>query len=362
MKRILALTLACATFAVSTLTFSSCGKSIMKDDAFSHIFSEVFDKKANAVTEADLAKVESFEILTYSDINNVTVTLEGYSKIMDSENPDKEAAQEFVKSVDISDFSFESFDDFKLLTGLKEFHAIYTGFKSFDFLSECKLLEEFTVMANYDCTDYSVIRNFPNIKTFAISEGSIDDLTPISEAVTLTSLTLDSVQNGEYGLSDLSFVSSLTNLESFSAASGMIYEIDALSSLENLEYLNLSYNGVDDVTPIAGLKNLKYIDLTQNLVRDLSSLKNYDPESFEVIILDLNSSIKDWSPLDYLGKKVQGRPTGYKIDDSVTAKPIEDHKEHNEELPKVEISVDTGEEIFEEGFGDNDIDVSMFDF
>lgn len=423
MKRILALLLASAIVAFSALTFSSCTDKAEKEytEAFDHVFSQVFEKNVEDITAEDYASVESFEILTYSETNTVTVALEGYDAIMNSETPDEEAAAKLIKTVDIKDKNFDDREGFKKLTGLKAFCAIYTSFDSFDFLSECKELEVFMVNSNFECSDYAVLENFPNLKKLEITEGSVDDLSVISKLTSLTQLSLDSVQNGEYNITDISFVSPLTNLTSLSLSSNMIYDLSALDSLKNLEYLNLAYNaGIDDVSVLAGLTNLKYIDLTQSLVKDLTPLTNFDPENFEVVILDLNSVITDWSPLDYLGKKVQGRPTGYVLPEadtsSETEEPTEepdniaesgnetednsveasaDVKENTDEKtpepektepvdendpqpepekepeanapgtvsePEIEVSVDTGEQEFEEGFGDNDIDVSIFDF
>ena len=82
-----------------------------------------------------------------------------------------------------------------------------------------------------------------------------------------------------------------------------------VSELKNLKSLNASYNCIEDVSPISQMTELVYLDLTQNPIKDLSSLTNFNPEKFEKIILDLNTLIKDWSPLDYLGNKVQGKPT-----------------------------------------------------
>ena len=311
--------LSVAALSISTvlsLSMTGCPKALVdrippedaasfSDSAMASVFADLFEKDQEKITVSDLASIECFEIMTYSETNTVTIALEGYLDCIEQDSDDYE---QYVKTVDITGKVFSNYDDFKYLTGLRQFSAIYTSFPNYDFLSECKELEKFSTSANYECHDYSILASLPNLKSVSITEGSIDDLSFFSEMPGITELSLDQMICGEDMISDISFISNLTNLERFSASSGRISDISPLAGLKNLEYLNLAYNIVEDVSPIADLTSLTYIDLTQNLVKDVSPLTNYDPEKFERIILDLNSGITDWSPLDYLDGKVQGKP------------------------------------------------------
>lgn len=314
------LTAAVLLFAfVTSISLSGCPKACVPvqrpadaidftDKNIEKVFMSIFEKDAGMVTESDMSSIECFQIMTYSETNTVTVALSGYLDIVSSENPDYEKAAEFVKTTDITDYIFESYNDLGYLTGLREFTATYTSFPNFDFLAPCKELERFSIVANTEIVEYSFLSEFPKLYSVSISESSIKNTSDFEKLTNLTELTLDQISSEDYLLSDPKFLSGLTNLKRLSLASGMVFDISALSSLENLEYLNLAYNGVEDVSPIANLKKLKYIDLTQNLISDVSPLTNYNAETFERLILDLNSGITDWSPLDYLDNKVQGKP------------------------------------------------------
>ena len=58
--------------------------------------------------------------------------------------------------------------------------------------------------------------------------------------------------------------------------SGMgITDISGLEYLNNLEYLDLSNNNINDITPLSHLFNLDYLNLSNNKIEDISSLPNY---------------------------------------------------------------------------------------
>lgn len=308
MQRLVSAIIITIILITSVICFSGCAGIGFEDDTFAHVFSEAFDKKVNAITEEDLAQIQGIEIVTYSSANYVVITLEGYYEEKQN-GADKEALQKYVKRVDITDMEILSFDDLGRLVNLKEFDALYVPISDFDFLKECQNLEIFTISNNNACDDYTFLSGFGNLKELYITSCAIKDPSFISNLKGLKSLSLDYCTSGEYMLYDISCVSTLEELEELSISSIMVYDISPLSNLKKLKFLNASYNGIDDVTPLSQLSELVYIDLTQNPISDLSSLVNFDPEKFERIILDLNTLITDWSPLDYLGSKVQGKPT-----------------------------------------------------
>ena len=302
-KIIIALTLL-LLFAV-TISFSGCSATKFHDDDLAYVFGEVFGKKPRNVTPEDLETVESFSIMNYADNNTVTVTLSGYVETLESEG--REAAATYVRTVDITDMTISEMEDFAYLKNLKSFAALYSSLQSFEFLTLCPELREVEISAAYNCTDFSYLSSIEKLEKLFITDCQVSDISFVSQMKNLTDLTLSGTYKDGYPLHDISFLEDMTSLKSLSLSSLGITDISPLANLKNLESLNLAYNGISDVTPISELYDLKFINLTQNLIEDLSSLKNYNPDTFGRIILDLNSLIKDWTPLDYLGNKVQGR-------------------------------------------------------
>lgn len=289
--------------ASAVLIFSGCSFMKFSDEAFAHIFSEVFEKKSSSITQEDLSKIFGVRIVTYSNARYAVVYLDGYSSNDNNKN------DEFVKTIDLTDYEFTSFDDIGMLTSLTEFETMYVPIPDYSFLDNCTRLTSFAVANNYACDNYSFLEKFGEINELRFQNCTVDDISFISKLTKLKCLALDCCSNGDYLLSDISYLSTLSELEELSISSNMVYDLSPLSELKGLKSLNASYNCIDDVSSISQMTELVYIDLTQNPIKDLSSLTNFDPEKFEKIILDLNTLIKDWSPLDYLGNKVQGKPT-----------------------------------------------------
>ncbi len=281
------------------------------DDGMAEVYCQIFDKEYYEITQADLDTIEIIQILTYEKTNTVTVLFDGYIEASQSGDVDRNDLLAFVKEIDITDIIIDSYEDVSFLTNLEEFHALYTGIEDFSFIENLSKLSTLNFVANYNCKDYSVAANFPSLEKLTISECTVDDLSFISQLSTLKVLSLSSLTQGDYSLYDISFVSNLTSLRELDLTSNMVFDITPISELTQLEELYLGYNSIEDVSPIANLVNVRFLDLTFNLVDDVSALTTFDPNDFERIILDLNESIDDWSPLDYLGDKVQGRPTGY---------------------------------------------------
>lgn len=291
--------------AVTLICFNGCSSISFKDEGLSEVFGEIFDKKPRNISIEELESIETFSIITYANNNYITVTLDGYDEALASSGRD--AAAEYVRTVDITDKSFSGFEDFVYLKNLKSFAASYFSFRDFDFLKNCSNISGIYLDSCYNCTDFSFLTSFEGLETLSVNDCEFSDVSFISDLKSLKSLSLSGIYMSEYPISDISFVQGLTELESLSLSSLGIVDISALENLKKLEYLNLSYNGISDVTPISELTNLTFINLTQNIISDVSSLTNYNPEKFERIMLDLNSLITDWSPLDYLGNKVQGK-------------------------------------------------------
>ena len=178
----------------------------------------------------------------------------------------------------------------------------------------------------------------------------------------LTSLTLNSIRIGDDIPYELDFVKPLTELTSLSVEGNWFEDLSPLKELKKLTRIDFSYGSIEDVSPLADMPQLTFINLTQNCVRDVSSLTTFDPENFDRIILDLNSSITDWSPLDYLGDKVQGRPTTRDLEEANGNTASDTADEEPTDTQKPTVLDPSGEPDFENGYGDNEIDISDFDF
>ncbi len=283
------------------------------DDGMAKVYSQIFDKEYYQITQNDLDTIEIMQILTYEKTNTITVLFDGYIEASNKPETNREELLSYSREIDITDISIERYDDVAMLTNLVEFHALYTGIEDFSFLNKLGNIRTLNFVANYNCIDYSFASNFPMLEKLTISECTVDDLSFVAGLSNLSFLSLTSITQNEYSLYDISFISELTNLKELDLTSNMIFDITPISSLTQLEELYVGYNSIENVSPIADLVNLKFIDLTFNLVEDISPLTKYNPDGFERIILDLNESIDDWSPLDYLGDRVQGRPSGYII-------------------------------------------------
>lgn len=361
--------LLCVVTVLSALSFYGCTSKGLRfhNKDMCNILAQVFSKEVNRITEEDLADIESVTMLTYSQSNFMGFTLKGFAEAPDEEK-DKYSVTVDITGMDLSDMS-----DFHYFTGLKTFIGSYVGYSSFDFLKSCTALEEFNITGNAACQDFSFLSAFPNLKTLSLTECQSDNLDFLEGHENLQALYLRTFRIGDNLPSDLEFVKSLPELTTLSVSSHWIEDLSPLVPLKKLTYLDLSYGSIEDVSPLAEMPQLTYIDLTQNCVRDVSALTTFDADSFERIILDLNSGITDWSALDYLNGKVQGKPTARELEEMQRENTADSNENvQSETETKNNSDSNDGEDVrfipsqtdedFEVGYGDNDIDISAFDF
>ncbi len=297
--------------AAILLTFTGCPTSLQKIDGvefqsseMAQVFSEIFAKDAELVTEEELAAIAEVNIITYTETNRFSITFRGYEEA----NKLGLDTSAYFRSADISDMALSDMSDMSFLTSLKRFTTTYVPFDNYDFLENCKELESFEILYNYETADYSVLSKLPNLKKVNIEGAVIEDLEVFSKLLSLETLTLNEISFADGRDFDVSDLIGLTNLSSLSLVSNGISDAQAISGFTNLKRLNLARNSIEDVSPLASLVDLEYLNLEQNGLTDISPLTTFDPEKFERLILDSNSLIEDWSSLDYLGDKVQGKP------------------------------------------------------
>ncbi|MBE6623569.1 MAG: leucine-rich repeat domain-containing protein [Ruminococcaceae bacterium] len=297
--------------ATILLTFTGCPTSLQKIDGvefqsseMARIFSEIFAKDAALVTEEELAAIAEVNIITYTETNRFSIVFRGYEEA----NKLGLDTSSYFRYADISDMTLSDMRDMSFLTSLKRFTTTYVPFDNYDFLENCKELESFEILYNYETADYSVLSKLPKLKKVNIEGAVIEDLGAFSELSSVETLALNEISFADGREFDVSALLGLTNLSSLSLVSNGISDAKPFSGFTNLKRLDLARNSIEDVSPLASLVNLEYLNLEQNGLTDISSLTTFDSEKFDRLILDTNSFIEDWSYLDYLGDKVQGKP------------------------------------------------------
>ena len=117
--------------------------------------------------------------------------------------------------------------------------------------------------------DLSPLANLTSLTTLEISStrGALSDLSPLANLTNLTELRLFI-----NGISDLSPLANLTGVTELTLFRNNIEDLGPLTHLVNLKRLSLSNNDISDVTPLARLVNLRRLELHGNSILDTSSL------------------------------------------------------------------------------------------
>jgi hypothetical protein len=136
-----------------------------------------------------------------------------------------------------------------------------------------------------------------DLRWLSVIGGIIDDFTPLLDLPNLTQLQFASTRINTRALTQLG---DLTNLELLELGgisttdNSMISDISFVSNLTNLIYLDLSYNNITDVSPLRNLTNLIFLNLECNEITDVSPLRNLT----NLLTLNLiNNQISDVTPL-----------------------------------------------------------------
>ena len=105
----------------------------------------------------------------------------------------------------------------------------------------------------------------PNIRKLDLDYCYLDDYTPLAKLTGLTMLGLKTCGNNYGGvkLTDISWITSLTNLKELNLCYNAISDISPISGLKQLEALNLADNDLNDaqIRYLSGLTNLRELDL-----------------------------------------------------------------------------------------------------
>ncbi len=100
-----------------------------------------------------------------------------------------------------------------------------------------------------------------------VNSNTISDFSPIAGLTRLTRLNLS-----RCGLSDVSFLSDWTQLDSLSLNDNIISDVSALAGLTQLTELYLGGNTISDLSPLARLTQLTSLWLSDNIISDVSAL------------------------------------------------------------------------------------------
>ena len=156
--------------------------------------------------------------------------------------------------------------------------------------SEIGTLDEIWIPEHPGISDVSPLSGLQNLEKLYLSSNRISDLSPLSALQNLRVLHL----NGNY-ISDVSPLSTLQNLEElYIVYNGDISDVSPLSALQNLEKLHLVNNDISDVSPLSALQNLTELSLGRNQISDVSPLALLT--NLETLGLRKNE-ISDLSPL-----------------------------------------------------------------
>ena len=135
-------------------------------------------------------------------------------------------------------------------------------------------------------SDISLLEKLNNLEDLKLGGNEIQNTIPISGLTPLKKLDL-----AGNGISDLTAISSLTFLQELSLGGNAISDISPLSNIKALKALDVGNNKIENLEPLSGLPNLEVVNLAQNNVASIAPLKEI--KSLKMLIVSGNPNIKD---------------------------------------------------------------------
>jgi internalin A len=126
------------------------------------------------------------------------------------------------------------------------------------------------ILIGIPISDISPLTSLTNLTTLYLVSNQINDFSPLTSLTNLTKLAL-----GGIPISDISRLASLTNLITLDitgTGDKQKGDVSPLASLTNLTELGLNNNQISDVSPLASLTNLTNLGLSNNQISDVSPL------------------------------------------------------------------------------------------
>ncbi|MGN1299501.1 MAG: leucine-rich repeat domain-containing protein [Candidatus Scatovivens sp.] len=161
---------------------------------------------------------------------------------------------------------------------------------------------ETLILTSNPIEDLKPIETLNNLKELEIYypewtsyRNSIKNISVIENLVNLQKVVL--TNNDE--LSDINFLSNLTNLKYLDLHLNSITDVEVIKQLSNLEYLNLNGNKISNIEELSGLINLKYLDITNTQTQDISFVKQFSQ------LKELRAASNNISELDLLKNLTQ---------------------------------------------------------
>ena len=185
--------------------------------------------------------------------------------------------------------------DVSSLSGLTSLTNISLGGNQVTDISYLSGLTNLTVLelGFNNIVDISSLSGLTNLEYLTISGNQIVDISVLSGFTNLTYLALSS--NNQITDASVSILAGLTNLTNLDfGGNSQITNISDLSSLTNLTTLNLNYNNIVDISVLSGLTGLISLSLGGNHITDISYLSGLT----NLTLLDLNDNqIESITPL-----------------------------------------------------------------
>lgn len=161
---------------------------------------------------------------------------------------------------------------------------------------DLSLLTSLSSLTLYDAKQANLefLHNLPQLQTLTIygSELNSQALNAISAMSGLTRLTL-----AQCSLSDISFLTPLSQLSYLDLSYNFIKDLSSLSHMSALETLYLSHNALADLSYLSGLSGLKNLNISYNSISSIQSIcSNRNLVSLNVS----NNLLEDLDDLDLL--------------------------------------------------------------
>ena len=166
------------------------------------------------------------------------------------------------------------------ITGLE--HAIYLEHLD---LESCEIL---------DLKPFEKLASLEHLRVLKL-DGNDPELTDITHLSSLTQLTY--LDLGKNEISDITFLANLIQLQHLDLRNNYISDITSLANLTQLTYLDLGRNEISDITFLANLTQLQHLDLRSNRISDITPLANLI--QLETLILTRNILL-DFTPVENL--------------------------------------------------------------
>lgn len=147
-------------------------------------------------------------------------------------------------------------------------------FTQADLAKMTKLSINYNQPSNLSGLQYASKLSILSVASFGTNNG-ISDLSPLANLTQLQQLDLDN-----NNITDVSPLAKLTSLQELHLNSNKISDISVLSGLHNLTNLEVGYNSITDLTPLSGLHLLSNLNISGNAalsnLNSLASLTNLE--------------------------------------------------------------------------------------